>query len=104
MWIDGDPVLHIIDRGTRYSVAKFMANQTAEHTWDIIVEFWISVFTGFPEIISHDQGKTYTADYFQHTCSQLGITTKETPVESHNSLHYAKVSLNHPPSIKQAES
>ncbi len=28
MWIDGDPVLHIIDRGTRYSVAKFMANQT----------------------------------------------------------------------------
>ncbi len=48
MWIDGDPALHIIDRGTRYSVAQFMVNQSAEHTWDILVEFWITVFTGYP--------------------------------------------------------
>ncbi len=54
MFIDGDPELHIFDRGTRYSVAKFMDNQTAEHTWDLIVEFWISVFTGYPDVISHD--------------------------------------------------
>ncbi len=26
MFIDGDPVLHIIDRGTKYSAAKFMRN------------------------------------------------------------------------------
>ncbi len=86
MWRDGDPVLHIIDRGTRYVVTKFMANQTAKHAWDIIVEFWILVCAGYPEIISHDQGKNFTSDLLQHTCSQLGITTKETPVESHNSL------------------
>ena len=32
MWLDGDPVLHIVDRQARYSVAKFMAAETAEYT------------------------------------------------------------------------
>ncbi len=61
-------------------------NQTAEHTWGLIVEFWITVFTGYPEFIAHDQGRKFTADFFQNTCSQLGITTKDTPVEPHDSL------------------
>ena len=47
-WIDGDPVLHTIDRGTRYSVAKFMKSESAEYTWDLIMEFWVTVFTGYP--------------------------------------------------------
>ncbi len=78
MFIDGDAVLHIIDRGTKYSVAKFMKNQTAEHTWVLIVELWISTFTSYPDIIS--------ADFFQNSCLQLDIATKDTPAESHNSL------------------
>ena len=61
VWLDGDPVLHIIDRQTRYSVAKFMAAETAEYTWELIMEYWITVFTGYPFIISHDQGPQFTA-------------------------------------------
>ncbi len=64
MWIDAEAVLHIIDRGTRYSVAKFMRNASSEHDWNIIVEFWITVFTGYPYIISHDQGPQFTGEYF----------------------------------------
>jgi len=86
MWIDSHPVLHIIDRGTRYSVAKFMKNETAQHVWEILIEFWITVFTGYPYIISHDQGPQFTSEYFKVSCSQLGIITKETSTESHNSL------------------
>ena len=37
--IDGDPVLHIIDRGTRYSIAKFMKSESFEYAWDLIMEF-----------------------------------------------------------------
>ncbi len=85
-WIDGDPVLHIIDRGTRYSVDKFMESETSEHTWDLIMEFWVTVFTGYPYVISHDQGPQFTAEHFQVNCSQLGIVSKETPTQSHNSL------------------
>ncbi len=83
---DGDPILHIINRGAKYSVAKLMPNQTAERTWDLIAEFWISVFTGYPDIISHDQGRNFTAHFFQNSCSQLVITTEDTPTESYNSL------------------
>ena len=85
-WLDISPALHIIDRGTRYSVAKFMENESSEHVWDLIVEFWITVFTGYPQIISHDQGSQFKAAYFQVSCSQLGIISKETPTQSHNSL------------------
>ena len=31
MWIDTDPVLQIIDHGTRYSGTKFMANESSAH-------------------------------------------------------------------------
>ena len=86
MWIDGDAIIHIIDRGTRYSVAKYLNPQTAENAWNLIIEFWVSVFNGFPQIIAHDQGPQFTAEYFQDSCAQLGIITKETPTESHNSL------------------
>ncbi len=37
MWIDSDPVLCIIDRGTRYSVVKFLHAKTAEHIWEVII-------------------------------------------------------------------
>ncbi len=66
MSIDGDLELQVIERGTKYSVAKFMKNQTAEHTRDFIVEFWISVCTGSPGEISQDQGETCTADFVQN--------------------------------------
>ena len=56
MWLDSDAVLHIIKGQTRYSVAKFITAETAESTWELIMEYWIFVFTGYPLIISHDQG------------------------------------------------
>ena len=86
MWIDSEAILHILDRGTRYSVAKYLRPQTAENIWNIIIEFWVSVFIGFPNIIAHDQGPQFQSDYFQNSCAQFGIITKETPTESHNSL------------------
>ncbi len=86
MWIGNHPVLHIIDRGTRYSVARFMKNESSEQVWNIIVEFWITVFTGYPNIIFHDLGRQFTAKYFHISCSRMGVITKESPTQSHNSL------------------
>ena len=85
MWLDGDGIIHIIYRSTRYSVAKYLTPQTSENSWNLIIEFWISVFNGFPQIIAHDQGPQFTAGYFHDSCAQLGIIAKETPTESHNS-------------------
>ena len=84
-WIGSYPVLHIIDRGTRYSVAKFIDNFSAEHVWNLIVEHWVCIFSGFPDILSHDQGTQFTLEFFQSMCAEFAIDAKQTPEESHNS-------------------
>lgn len=85
-WIEGEAALHIIDRGTCYSVAKFLKHQTSEYLWNVIIEFWLTVFTGFPNIIAHDRGNNFSSDFFQLACAEFGINTSEKPTESHNSL------------------
>ena len=78
MWIDGDAIIHIIDRGTRYSVGDYLSPQTAENAWNILIEFQVSLFSGFPQIIAHDQEPQFIAEYFQISCAQLGIIINET--------------------------
>ncbi len=56
MWIDGHPVLNIIDRGTRHSAAKFLLTESAGHISDVILNFWITVFTGFLYVTFQDLG------------------------------------------------
>ena len=85
-WINNEPVLHIIDRGTRYSVAKYMEVMSAEHAWDIIVEFWITVFTVFSAVIAADRQSCFRAKWFKNTCNTLGIHAKVTATENQNSL------------------
>lgn len=85
-WIDGNPVLHIIDRGTRYSVCKYVEKFDGPYLWNLILEFWITVFTGFPSIIAADRQPAFRSTFFKSTCNQLGIHAKITPTESHNSL------------------
>ena len=69
MWIEGAAVLHIIDKGTRYWVAKFLQNDTSEHVWKVLQKFWFIVFTGYPYIIAQDQGLQFTSEYLQVSCS-----------------------------------
>lgn len=37
-WVEGSAALHIIDRGTRYSVVKFLHSQSAEAIWNILID------------------------------------------------------------------
>ena len=66
MWIDSEPILHITDRGTRYSVCKYIiCSKTAEILWNMILEFWIKVFTGFPKIKSADRQSAFRSKFFK---------------------------------------
>ena len=85
-WLDSKPAVHVIDRGTRYSIAKFIENHSAEHLWNIIVEHWVCLFSRFPDIIAHDQGSQFTSDFFTNMCAELAIETNPIPTESPNSL------------------
>lgn len=85
-FIDGKPVLHVVDRGTHFSASEFLQGQSAEAIWNALINCWVSVYVGFPNVLSHDQGSAFTAKLFQDACKHFGIFAKGAPVEAHNAL------------------
>lgn len=86
MYIDGSPVLHVIDEATRFQAAKWLQNLSAKHTWDILRHCWIDVYLGPPDCIVHDAGKNFVSKEFRQHASTMAITTRSVPVEAHWSI------------------
>ena len=86
MYIDSNPLLHVVDEGTRFQAARWLQNMTAQHAWDVLRLCWIDVYIGPPEVITHDAGTNFAAQEFQQYATSMAITTKEVPVEAHHSI------------------
>jgi len=86
MYIDGSPILHIVDEATRFQAARWLLNMTAQHVWETLRICWIDVYIGPPDLINHDAGTNFTASEFQQYANSLDITTKEVPVEAAHSM------------------
>ena len=89
VWIEPrphQPALHIVDRGTHFSAAKFLPGESAADIWNLFIERWVTVYVGFPNVIGHDQSSALTSDFFKKSCREFGIILKEIPTESLNSL------------------
>ena len=80
------PALHIVDRGTHFSLAEFLQGESAEDIWNTFVSCWVSIYVGFPNILSHDFGSAFSAKFFEKACAEFGIITKEIPSEAHNAI------------------
>jgi len=86
MYINGKPVLHVVDKGTRYQAGRWLRNITAKHTWDVLRACWIDTYLGPPDQITHDAGKNFISREFNQYANSLQITLKAVPVEAHNSI------------------
>lgn len=86
MYIEGKPLLHIVDEGTRYQNGKWLDNISARHTWERLQECWINTYLGPPDMIVHDAGKNFVSKEFKQYAGTMGVTTKTVPVEAHNSI------------------
>ena len=64
MYIDGIPVLHVVDEATCFQAFRWLHNMTASHTWDMLRSCWIDVYTGSPEVITHDAGTNFDSAEF----------------------------------------
>jgi hypothetical protein len=80
MYIDGSPILHIVDEATPFQAAQWLLNMTAQHVWETLRACWIDVYLGPPDLINHDAGTNFTSSEFQQYANPLGIATKEVPV------------------------
>ncbi|KHJ30397.1 hypothetical protein EV44_g3379 [Erysiphe necator] len=86
MYIDGSPVLHVVDEATRFQAAKWLKNMSSQHIWEALRMCWIDVYLGPPDIINHDAGTNFTSHEFLQNAQALAIETKTAPVESANSM------------------
>ena len=86
MYINGSPILHIVDEQTRFQTGKWLENISAKHTWDVLRMCWIDTYLGPPDLIVHDAGKNFVSKEFNQLAHTMGITTKAMPVEAHNSI------------------
>ena len=86
MYIDGQPLLHIVDEATRFQNGRWLQNLTSKHTWEVLRLCWIDTYLGPPDLITHDAGKNFVSKEFQQYAANVGSATKGVPVEAHNSI------------------
>ncbi len=86
MYIDNNPVLHIVDEATRFQAARWLKNITSSHVWDCLRSCWIDTYLGPPDVIVHDAGKTFISKEFRQNAAALSSIVKEVPVEAHWSI------------------
>jgi hypothetical protein len=98
LWIDGTPVLQVVDEATSYQNAIFLEKgkdkQTAKALWDAFRRIWIDTYLGPPDWIAHDAGKNFGSREFRQYAHSMHIDVSEAPVESHNTM--GKVEISHP--------
>ena len=56
MYIEGAPVLHMVEDTTHISAAQFFELLTAVSVWETILTLWAAVYTGFPNRLIFDCG------------------------------------------------
>ena len=85
-YIEGKPVLHIVDEGTRYQAGRWLQNLTAKHTWDTLRMCWIDTYLGPPDQITTDAGKNFASEEFDQYAQTVDTRVNIVPVEAHNSV------------------
>ncbi|KAL5903019.1 hypothetical protein ACKVV7_011560 [Pyricularia oryzae] len=95
LWLDGKPVLHVIDSATGFQAATFLKDMSAHTTWNALCRIWIHIYLGPPDIITHDPGKNFASEEFHSNARIVGTTCKEMPVEAHWAL--GKIERAHAP-------
>ncbi|EED20782.1 conserved hypothetical protein [Talaromyces stipitatus ATCC 10500] len=95
MYLDGKPVLHIVDWATSFQAAKFLKSLSTKDTWEALRVAWIDTYLGPPDVISHDAGTNFAAAEFRTEAKIMGIQCHQVPVEAHNAI--GKVERYHTP-------
>lgn len=86
MYLDGKPVLHVIDVGTNYSAARFLKRVDVESVLNAFVYAWVTAYVGYRHDMLTDQGSAFTGRAWNEKCFISNIALRLTGTESHNSL------------------
>lgn len=59
MYLDGKPVLHVVDEGTRFFAARFPDDASTQTIWETFLECRASMYSGLPHTILVDRGYSF---------------------------------------------
>lgn len=76
-YLNGRPVLHVIDSATSFQAARFLPSMKSKSVWEGLRACWIDVYQGPPERIVHDAGKNFTSDEFKQNARALRLKLRK---------------------------
>lgn len=86
MYIQGAPVLHVVDRATHFQAARFLNVVSSKEIWQKFMEMWVLAYLGAPDNIRHDQGSQFKGAEFQAMAAESGIRTRPIGFEAANAM------------------
>ena len=95
MYLEGKPVLHLVDAATSFQAGKFLKSLSAKETWEALKQCWIDTYLGPPDVLTHDAGTNFASAEFRAEAKRAGITCHQVPVEAHWSI--GKIERYHAP-------
>lgn len=87
--ISGRTAISFVDRDTRFAVCKFMHSNTqvkAKDIWRMLLKYWVFPYSGYPDVLRHDQGTQFVAAELQVVAAEAGISTAAVGIESPNAM------------------
>lgn len=85
-WVDGNPILHVVDTHTGYQNVGLPKSLSAQHVWDAFLEAWVTVYLGITNRIRADQGSVFTSKFWDNITAVHGIDLQLSGIQSHNSI------------------
>jgi hypothetical protein len=90
MYLNGKPVLQVVDSATAFEAARFLKDMSAYTAWDTLRVCWINTYLGPLDIIVHNAEKNFVSTEFRQLANSIAIEIKEVPVKAHNSVGQVK--------------
>lgn len=85
-FIEGEGILHLVDKATGFQAARFSKKEDAQSLWDICKEMWIDTYLGPPDWFISDAGKNVSSKVWKDNAKVYGSRTKAVPTEAHNAI------------------
>lgn len=86
MKLNDKPVLHIVDKGTKFGAAHFLPGESTDDVWNAYMAMWFTPYVGHPDVITCDQGSVFTSHKWDNLLRTADISKQISGVEHHNAL------------------
>lgn len=86
MSLDGNSVLHVVDKDTKFGAASFLSSESTSGVWETFMLIWVSPYVGFPDEVATDQGPQFVSAEWKSLLQRSGVRERPSGVESHNAL------------------